>query len=393
MTVDIRGEAAPGFEAVADAFADAFRGRATMGAALAIRVDGRRVVNLWGGLADERTGREWEADTASVVFSCTKGLMSILVARLVQDRLVEYAAPVATYWPEFAAAGKGDVTVAELLSHRAGLSAPREAIGFDELADWDHVTGVLARQEPLWAPGTGYAYHAITHGWLAGELVRRVTGMMPGDYFHELARPWSDDAWIGLPESASDRVAHLQASPSQVEAGEELERAESPWIGRAMTLGGALPAALVTPDGGFNDARVRAAQIPGAGGIATADALAAIWSSTVVETDGVRMLDDDTLDVATIPMSSGEPVFPSPSPWPRWARGFQLDSDARHYLGEGSLGHDGAGGQVAFADRDARVGFAFVTNWMEAAADERGTTIVAALQRTLEGALVRPLDS
>lgn len=388
MTTELEGTAIhgavdPGFEEVAEAFAAAFAGRPTMGAGLAVRVDGRPVVRLWGGVKDERDGRGWTEDTASVVFSCTKGIMSVLVARLVQEGLLDYEAPVARYWPEFAVAGKAEVTVAELVSHRAGLSALRRRLSFEEALDWSLVTAELADQEPLWRPGTGYAYHALTHGWLTGELVRRATSLMPGEYLAQLASAWSDALWLGLPADREHRVAHLQASDSQLEAGRELEEAESPWTALAMTLGDAFPPHLVTPDGGFNDPRAHAAQLPGAGGIATADALAALWSATVTETDGVRLLGDDVLDRALVPMSSGEPVFPTPGPWPRWARGFQLDSEARRYLGEHSFGHDGAGGQVAFADRDARLGFAFVTNWMEAGADDRATRIVDVVRRAV----------
>lgn len=380
---EIHGTVEAGYEQVADAFADAFSGRPAMGAGLTVRVDGRRVVHLWGGVADEQRATPWDEHTASVIFSCTKGVMSVLIARLVQEGLLDYEQPVARYWPEFAAAGKAEVTVAELLAHRAGLSAFRRALTLDQALDWSFATAALAAQEPLWTPGTGYAYHAITHGWLAGELVRRVTGQLPGEYLALIAEPWSDGIWIGLPDGERSRVAHLHASESQQEAGRQLEAAESPWTSRAMTLGDAFPAALVSPHGGFNDPRVQAAQIPGAGGIATADALSAFWSATVAATDGVRVLDDAILAQALIPMSAGEPVFPTDGPWPRWSRGFQLDSAARRYLGEASFGHDGAGGQVAFADRDARVGFAFVTNWMEAGADDRATTIVDALRRSL----------
>ena len=168
MTDVIEGTTATGFEEVGSAFADAFAARPTMGAALSVRVDGRPVVQLWGGVKDERDGQAWTADTASVVFSCTKGVMSILVARLVQDGLLDYETPVSRYWPEFAAAGKGGVTVAELLSHRAGLSALRERITLDQALDWETVTALLAAQEPLWTPGSGYAYHALTFGWRAG---------------------------------------------------------------------------------------------------------------------------------------------------------------------------------------------------------------------------------
>lgn len=155
------------------------------------------------------------------------------------------------------------------------------------------------------------------------------------------------------------------------------------WNGRAMTLGGALPRELVEDGGGFNDPAVRAAEIPGAGGIATARALAAIWSATVAETDGVRLLDTATLAVALEVASDGPPVFPVPAPWPRWGMGFQLDSEARRYLTPSSFGHDGAGGQVAFADPETGVGFAFVTNQMEAIDDHRATRLIDAVRVAL----------
>ncbi len=170
-----------------------------MGGALAIFVDGELVANLWGGIADERDRRARQRDTASVIFSCTKGLMSLLVARLVEQGRLDYAAPVARYWPEFAANGKGSVTVAEAFSHRAGLSAPVEDLELADILDWDVVTSKLAAQAPLWPPGEGYAYHALTHGWLAGELVRRVTGQSPGAYFRDAVAPLGAAAWIGAP--------------------------------------------------------------------------------------------------------------------------------------------------------------------------------------------------
>ena len=150
-----------------------------------------------------------------------------------------------------------------------------------------------------------------------------------------------------------------------------------------MTRGRALPGALGTPEGGFNDPRVQAADIPGAGGIATADALASIWSSTVTETDGVRLLDPATRALATAVQSEGPPVFPEPPPHARWGMGLQLASEARRVLTSRSFGHDGAGGQVTFADPDARLGFAFVTNWMIGPGDLRATRIIDALRGVL----------
>lgn len=383
----IHGTVAPGFEGVQKAFEAAFQGRPTMGAALAIRHHGEPVVDLWGGIADERSGAAWESDTLGVVFSCTKGLMSILAARLVHEGRLDYDAPVATYWPEFAAAGKQAVQVKHLLAHRAGLSAPRESLSVDDILDWDTVTARLAAQEPLWEPGTGYVYHTITHGWLIGEVIRRVTGLTVGQHFAAtIARPLGVDAWIGLPPTLHDRVAHLQVGPTLADLAAQQTAAQSEgvidWGYQAATLGGALPLALVGEDEGLNDRRIREAEIPGAGGIATARGLAAIWSATIETTEGIRLLDDATVLAATRVQSEGPPVFEAPGPWSRWGMGFQLDSEARRYVTDRGFGHDGAGGQVSFADPAVGIGFAFMTNQMEAV-DARGTAIVDALRETL----------
>lgn len=387
MSAEIRGSVEPGFERVADAFVQAFAGHDAMGAALAVRVDGRSVVDLHGGVRDVSTGEPWTAHTASVIFSCTKGLMAILAARLVQEGRLEYDAPVARYWPEFAEAGKEAVTVAHLLSHRAGLSAPRVDLTIDDILDFSAVAATLAAQEPLWHPGAGYVYHAITQGWLVGEVVRRVTGLTPGAYFAELvAAPLDLEAWIGLPAEHEGSVATLTVGATLQALIEKQAAERAPgavdWLDRAMTLGGGLPAALVGDGAGFNDPRVRRAEIPAAGGIATARSLATIWSATVVPERGIRLIGDDVLDRALQVQSEGEPVFPVPDPWPRWGMGFQLDSEARRYLTSASFGHDGAGGQVAFADPVHGVGFAFLTNVMEAD-DPRATAVIDALRGCL----------
>jgi CubicO group peptidase (beta-lactamase class C family) len=384
----ISGWVAPGFEPLRDAFAASFDGKPQMGAALAIRRDGEPIVDLWAGTAAPSTGAPWSDRTVSVIFSCTKGLMSILAAQLVRDGRLRYSDRVSEHWPEFAAADKGATTVGELLSHRAGLSAPRHPFTTEEIAEWSTVTERLAAQEPLWPHGAGYAYHAITHGWLAGEVIRRITGSSVGEVFAgSVAGPLAADAWIGMPQADLGRVAEMQVGPSHAQYTEQLAAARTPgvtdWSHEAMTLGGALPSDLVSDGGGFNDPRLQMAEIPGAGGIASARALASIWSATVVETDGVRLLDDATLDLATQPQSEGPPVWDVPGPWPRWGMGFQLDSEARRYLGDSSFGHDGAGGQVAFADRDERLGFAFLTNQMEAIEDVRATAIVDTLRGCL----------
>ncbi|CAD6001502.1 serine hydrolase [Agreia sp. COWG] len=383
----IIGYTESGFEPVRRAFEAAVATDSSTGAALSIRLEGRLVVDLAAGTADAFTGRAFTLDTPSVIFSCTKGLSALLVARLVEEGRLDYDALVSDYWPEFAVEGKAETLVGQLVSHRAGLSAPRRDWSRSDILDWKRATALLAEESPLFAPGSAWAYHAITHGWLCGELIRRVTGRLPGDYFAELvSTPLDADAWIGLPQEERGRVAHMSVGDTLADLvaaqQAEVEAGGSVWSVRAMTLGGALPLELVGDDEGFNRADVQAAQIPGAGGISTAHALAKIWSAVVAETDGVRLLTDETISAARRVQSEGQPFFDVPGPWPRWGMGFQLDSDARRYLGDGSLGHDGAGGQVAFADVDSRIGFAFLTNRMEAV-DSRGTEIVAALKSVI----------
>ncbi|GMA94956.1 hypothetical protein GCM10025881_17800 [Pseudolysinimonas kribbensis] len=268
------GHVAEGFEPVARAFEASFEGRPGMGAALAVLHRGELVVDLHGGSADRHGRTPWTDRTLSVIFSCTKGVLSILVARLVQEGRLDYDAPAIRYWPEFGEAGKSDLTVGDLLAHRAGLSAPRQDLSVDDIVDWDRMVSILARQEPLWAPGTGWAYHAITHGWLGGELVRRVTGRSVGDRFREaVAEPLGVDMWIGLPADRHDRVATMWSGPSldELTATQQRERGfpGHEWLWRAMTLGGALPPELVGDGVGFNDPRIHSAEIPGAGGSPT----------------------------------------------------------------------------------------------------------------------------
>jgi CubicO group peptidase (beta-lactamase class C family) len=388
MIAETHGSVAPGFERVAEAFGESFAGHDAMGAALSIRVDGSIVVDLHGGQADLETGRPWQDDTISVIFSCTKGIMSILAAQLVSAGRLDYDAPVAEYWPEFAQEGKDRVLVRHVLAHRSGLSAPRVDLTTDDILQWNVVTSALAAQKPLWRPGYAHAYHAITHGWLVGEILHRVTGALPGELLQTMiATPLQADTWIGLPGELEHRVARLSVGRTLRSHVDALAAQRDPstidWSNRAMTLGTALPPTLVENGWGFNETRVHAAQIAAAGGISSARALATIWSATVVPENGVRLLDDETLSTAVRPQSDGQPYYAAPAPWPRWGMGFQLDSDARRYLSTRSFGHDGAGGQVAFADPVHKVGFAFLTNVMEAE-DDRATRIIDALRECVD---------
>ena len=383
MAITVHGTVAPGYEAIAEAFARGFEGWPSMGAAVSIRVRGAYVAQLWAGIADERDGRDWTQTTPSVVFSCSKGLMSLALARLVEAGRLDYDAPVARYWPEFAAAGKDRITVREAVAHRAGLLAVAPDLSVDDLTNWETMTGLLAAQAPLFPPDSGYAYHPITHGWLTGELVRRITGLSPGTFFaREIAGPLGADVWIGLPEAKEALVAHLQVSEQAKAAAEAATAAANAsatidWPYRATTMGGALPPALASVDGGFNDPRLHRAEIPGAG-------LATVWSAAVTETDGVRLVGPEMIERATRVVSEGPGIYPAPGPYYRWGMGFMLDAEPRRLLSARSFGHDGAGGQVAFADPTHEVGFAYITNVMVGAGDQRGNDVVTALRQILQ---------
>lgn len=375
-----------GFEAVAAAFRETLTDRPG-GGALSIWMGGRPVVDLWGGSSDREGHNHWTADTPTVVFSCTKALVSTIAARLVQRGLLDYEAPVVRYWPEFGQAGKQEVLVRHLLAHQAGLSAPRRDVTAQQVTDWEFMTALLAEQAPLWPPGSGHEYHSLTFGWLVGEVIRRITGKPIGAVLDEvIARPLGADIWLGAPSRVLERTAELipvpAPEPALASAGRRTPAAPE-WGVRALTLGGAFPVELFGDGTGFNDPHIRAAEIPGAGGIATAHGLAKAMSALVTPTDGVRLIDDALVERASTPHSEGRPVFGRMPPWSRRGLGFQLDSEGRRYLSAASFGHDGAGGQVAFADPGARIGFAYLTNQMTAGEDHRATAIIEALREVI----------
>lgn len=385
--VGVLGSFSPEFENVALAFRKGFEGReGEMGAACSVWLDGKEVVNIYSGYADPRINKNWCGSTESVVFSCTKGIMAILVAHFVQQGELDYDCPVAYYWPEFSQSGKKYITVSDLLSHRAGLPAFRNPVSKQEALCWNSVISRIEKEPPLWPRSLGYYYHALTYGWLVGELLRRVSGgeikeLLEGIITSRLGV----NACIELPGSKKDKVAHVSCSQEYVDfwkKEKEADSDESPnWRYRSITLGGAFPATLVENNDGFNDYDVLRAGIPGAGCVTSASDLAKIFSATVVETDGVRLLDEIVLDKALKPISVGCPIFPTTGPYPCYGMGFQLDSPARNFFSVHSFGHDGAGGQVVFADRKRRMSFSYVTNYMGCVGDQRANSLINEIKR------------
>lgn len=383
-TPEVFGAVAPGFGRVADVFARDLGDRESVGGALHVRVDGEAVVDLWAGSA--RRGQAWLPDTPSVIFSCTKGLVSILIGELVNDGSLDLDAPVSHYWPEFSGHGKERLSVRGMLAHRAGLPTVRGDLSTDDVTDWDRITGILAQEPPFFEPGSGHVYHPLTFGFLAGEIVRRVTGVPVGEFFAQrIARPLDVDAWIGVPADEIPRVAELtlqgefMQAPEPPENASDLER----YGPRGMTLGHAISERFADPGEGFNDPRILQAVLPGAGGVASARALGTIWSATVSDKEATALLSPSVIEDMRREQSAGEPVLPAPAPWPRWGSGFMLPSEARPMLSESSFGHDGLGGQLGFADPDRRVGFGYVTNDLRVVDDSRSIDLVTALRASI----------
>ncbi len=361
----INGTADEGFGKVADAFAANFDEYGDLGAAFALYVDGQPKVDLWAGTADKATGREWTEDTLQLVFSTTKGAAAICVARLVEAGLVDYDTPVAAYWPEFAQAGKEAITVGQLLSHRGGLPFVDAPLTFDDVIAVDPVVEALAAQAPVWEPDTAHGYHALTYGWLAGELVRRVDGRRIGRYFaDEVAGPLGLDFWIGLPESEEPRVSRLETSPppTDPEVLQLMLAVMGPGTNgfKALTMNGALNG--FGDDTPFNTRAVHGTEMPAANGITTARSLARMYAATVGEVDGVRLIDDATVGLATAERSNGpDACLVADS---QFGCGFMLDGTLTPMLSPASFGHAGAGGSLGYADPDAKVGYGYVMNQM-----------------------------
>ncbi|BCW62910.1 serine hydrolase domain-containing protein [Arthrobacter sp. StoSoilB22] len=366
---------APGFEGVASAFFETIPEGRRAGAALSVWKDGAAVVSLAAGTADGGNS-PFRNDTLIPVASVTKGLASLVIGRLVElGRMPSYDTEIGEFWPEFAAHGKGKLSIGDVLAHRAGLSAPREALPKSVYLDSIATADVLAAQEPLWTPGEGHQYHNITHGALTAKLAFLATGRSLGSLFaEEIAGPLSADAWIGLPEEYDTRVATMVPDP--LPPAPAMSVPNSYWLERAVNLGSGVgfPNLVESADG-------RRAEMPGVNGFATAEAVAKIYSAAVVPTEGVRLLSDAAVDDVRKPRSKGEPVFGGQPPYQAFGAGVMVPSHWDPYLTEYSFGHDGALGQVAFADPYFKVGFAYFTN--QAGDWERGKSVTTALWRDL----------
>ncbi|WP_263262887.1 serine hydrolase domain-containing protein [Pseudomonas sp. RIT-PI-S] len=356
----VKGHFSLEFEAVRDAFAALFDDRQERGAALCVQVNGETVIDLWGGTCDRDGGEAWHSDTLVNLFSCTKTFTAVAVLQLAAEGKLSLDAPVAQYWPEFAANGKAAITVRQLLSHRAGLPAVRELLPAEALYDWAAMTAALAAEKPWWEPGTAHGYAAITYGWLLGELIRRVDGRSPGRAIVDrVVTPLQLDFHIGLADSEFHRVAHVargKGNPGDAAAQRLLQvtmREPEAMSTRAFTN----PPSILTST---NKPEWRRMEQPAANGHGNARSLAGFYQGLLEGT----LLESEWLDELTREHSSGDDLtLLTPT---RFGLGCMLDqptlANATFGMGPRAFGHPGAGGSVGFADPERGVAFGFVTN-------------------------------
>jgi CubicO group peptidase (beta-lactamase class C family) len=369
--VTIDGICDPKFQAAADIFERNFDTDADLGASFCATVEGEVVVDLWGGFADEARTRPWKKDTIVNVYSTTK-TMTALTALMLADRgLIDFDAPVARYWPEFAAAGKAAVKVSHLMSHSSGLSGWKEKVSVEDIYDWDKACALLAAQEPFWAPGTASGYHALTQGNLVGEVVRRVTGKSLGTVFREeIAEPLGADFHIGLPASEDGRVADLIPPPPPPPTDQPI-----PELTRNI---------FTNPPINPLDTRTRAwraAEIPAAGGHGNARSIAQIH--TILANGGVaqgrRFMSEAGCRKALEPQIEGvDLVLGMPA---RFGLGFGLDGELLPLKNPNSMFWGGYGGSLIIIDMDARATFGYAMNKMGAGTvgDARSLDIINAM--------------
>ena len=375
MAIPVHGYCDPRFEEIRRIFERSFENDEEIGAAIAFVVDGETVIDLFGGHYDAERTREWEHDTIVNTYSTTKGMTALCAHQLVEQGKLDLDAPVASYWPEFATAGKERIPVRWLLSHQAGLPAVRKPLPQGSMCDWDVMTDALAQQAPWWEPGTRHGYHALTFGYLVGEVVRRVSGQTVGAWFREhVASPLGADYHIGLAPEDDARTSDLvgRLVPRAGEPGAQALDLPGP-VGQMMrdmadpnTMTGA---AFNNPPGApdaVNTRAWRAAEIPAANGHGTARALARIYGALARggEIDGVRLLEPASIERARSEQAFGPDAVLGGLPM-RFGLGFMLRQDLMPLSpSPNAFGHPGAGGSIGMADPDARVGFGYVMNKM-----------------------------
>lgn len=387
----VEGYCEAGFEAVLDAFTANFTEDEECGASLCLIRDGAVVVDLWGGLVAPG-GADWQEDTISIVFSATKGATALCAHLLVDRGQLDLDATVATYWPEFAAAGKDKATVRMLLDHSVGIPSLRQPAPKERVYDWDYMAARVAAEEVFWPPGIRNGYHSVNFGWTVGEVVRRITGQTLGAFFRDqVAAPLGLEFWIGLPEEHEPRVAPIITRKLKLGAD------APPFLKRAMEDPNSLQALFLRNSADFilkgcNTREGRAAEMPAGNGVANARGLARMYAPLANggAAFGVEFIGREAIDrMAEVAMATHEDatlMVPT-----RFSLGFMKSMDNRGVglegviMGSGAFGHVGAGGSLGFADPDCGLGFGYTMNRMGPGLllNGRGQALVDAAYRAL----------
>src|SRR5437870_4134469 len=353
-------------------FLENFEKFGELGAAVSVWQNGEPIIELCGGFRDARREHPWTSDTLVLVWSATKGIGSACLLHVFQEHKINLDQRVAEFWPEFAQSGKDNITLAQLLSHQAGLCALDRRV---DVLDYDAVIRALEAQKPLWPPGTAHGYHARTFGFLLDELVRRIAGKTLSDYWQEnFAGPLNLDFWIGLPEKENSRVATMYAAKSGKPLEPKNRQSGSDFYADLVTPGTLARKTFTSPYGlhvisKMNEPAIRAHPIVSFGGIGSAAALAKFYSMLANggKFDGQTFFSGKAIAWMATTLADGvDRVFQIPT---AFSAGFMKDSRnaAQRMLGPSaiSFGHPGAGGSHAFADPENKIAFAYVMNQME----------------------------
>ena len=389
----VQGFCDPRFDAVKQAFINNFREHDELGASVCLSLHGERVVDLWGGFADESREQNWQENTKCVVFSCTKGATALCVHVLVSRGEVDLDKPVAHYWPEFAAEDKAKIPVRMLLNHQSGVAAVDHPLSRECYADWDEVVVALAKQRPYWEPGKQAGYHLLTFGWLNGEIVRRVSGQSLGEFFRrEIAEPLALDFWIGLPSHLDDEIAPMIPAPPEPDNDffKALLDTNSLQTHGLLNFGN-----YMSSEAGFNSSVAHRAEIGGAGGISNARGLAGMYEplangGTINQREIVSQ--ETVINMARTASAVGtDTMLLMPT---RFGLGFMKNMDNRSeplgrrssaVLSDSAFGHVGAGGSLGFADPVHGLSFGYAMNRMGPGLllNERGQSLVDATNASL----------
>ncbi len=392
--MSVSGTCDPKFDAVREEFDRNFAERGEVGASVCVMVDGERVVDLWGGMADPDAGRAWSEDTVCLVWSCTKGATALCAHLLIERGQLDPDALVTEYWPEYGQAGKEATTVRMLLSHQGGVAHVRPLLEPGAIRDWDAITALIAAETPFWEPGTRHGYHALTFGWLVGELVRRVDGRSLGRFFaEEVAEPLGIDFWIGTPATEHHRIAPNRPAPLP-DGSQPL----SAFYTAAMTDPTSAAALMMLNNGGFvmdpNHPEDWEAEIPAANGVTNGRGLAGMYNPLALggATDSVKLVGPDSIARMSMVASAAE-VDASLLLGTRFSLGFMKSITNRDATGgedvvimsEAAFGHAGMGGSLGFADPSTRMSFGYAMNQQGGTMllNDRGQSLVDASYRAL----------